>query len=205
MSLRVTEIFRTLQGEGARAGAPSVFVRFSGCSAKYACAGSGIVCDTEFESGSPWEPEALLDEIDRIAGSVRWIVWTGGEPTDQLTAALVTLAHARGYSQQIETSGVRAVPAGLDWITVSPKVAEHILARHFLPRADGTAVDELKYVRHAGQAIPEPKIVARVYCLSPHADGDLVNRANLDHCIRLCLENPAWRLSVQQHKLWRVR
>ena len=203
--MRVTEIFRTLQGEGARAGEPSVFVRFSGCSAKHACAASGVVCDTEFESGQEYTAGELLDAVRRIAGAIRWIVWTGGEPADQLTDNLVTLFHDQGFQQQIETSGVRPVPPGLDWVTVSPKVAEHILARHFPLRADGFHVDELKYVRHAGQAVPVPSLTAKVLCLSPHADGDRVPPADVAHCIELCLNNPPSRVSVQQHKLWRVR
>lgn len=205
MPLRVTEIFRSLQGEGVRAGEPSVFVRFSGCSAKHACAASGVVCDTEFESGRAVELPGLLDEIEDTAINVRWIVWTGGEPTDQLTAEIVAAAHARGFRQQIETSGVRAVPPGIDWVTVSPKVAEHILVRNFPVRPDGYHVDELKYVRHSGQGIPMPALNAKAYCISPHADGDVVNAINLAHCIGLVLDIPGWRLSVQQHKTWGLR
>jgi 7-carboxy-7-deazaguanine synthase len=203
--MRVTEIFATLQGEGTRAGEPSVFVRFSGCSAKHACAASGVLCDTEFESGRDYDATALLDAVAAAAGPIRWIVWTGGEPADQLTPELVALFHVHGFKQQIETSGVRPVPANLDWVTVSPKVAEHILARHFPLRSDGVHVDELKYVRHVGQELPVPTLTARVLCLSPHADGDAIPMADLRHCIDLCLRNPPWRLSVQQHKLWRVR
>ena len=132
-------------------------------------------------------------------------MWTGGEPTDQLTAAHVALFHTAGYAQQIETSGVRPVPEGLDYITVSPKVAEHILTRHFPLRGDGVHVDEVKYVRYRGQAIPQPALLAHTYHLSPHTDGDAINRENLAYCIGLCLAHPRWRLSLQQHKLWRVR
>ena len=203
--MRVTEIFRTLQGEGTRAGEPSVFVRFSGCSAKFACATSGVVCDTEFESGQDYDVDSLVAAVVDVAGAIRWIVWTGGEPADQLTADIVDRFHQEGFRQQIETSGVRPVPVRLDWITVSPKVAEHILARNFFARADGTHVDELKYVRHVGQSIPQPSLSAKAYCLSPHADGESIPLANLAHCVNLCLEHPQWRLSVQQHRLWNVR
>lgn len=203
--MRVVEIFRTLQGEGARAGEPSVFVRLSGCSAKFACAQSGVVCDTEFESGRDYTDEELLAAVQSAAGDIRWIVWTGGEPTDQLTREHVLLFRAYGFKQQIETSGVRGVPTGLDWITVSPKVAEHILLRNFAPRDDGTHVDELKYVRHAGQSVPEPSLKAKVYCLSPHAEGEHLPSANIKACVDLCLAHPQWRLSMQQHKLWLVR
>lgn len=202
---RVAELFYSLQGEGARAGEPSVFIRLSGCSAKYACAAAGIVCDTEFESGTEMTVDALLTQVRALSDRCNWIVWTGGEPTDQLDADLVATFTAAGYHQQIETSGVRPVPPGLEFITVSPKVAEHILVRHFPVRLDRTHVDELKYVRHHGQPIPQPSLTARNYCLSPHSDGNQINRVNLQHCIDLCLAHPEWRLSLQQHKLWRMR
>ena len=51
MKLKVSEIFYSLQGEGYRTGEASLFVRLQGCSVKNACYKSGIVCDTEFESG----------------------------------------------------------------------------------------------------------------------------------------------------------
>lgn len=103
----------------------------------------------------------------------------------------------------------------LDWVTVSPKVAEHILARHF-PWAcldwdkdklnpGGMPLNELRYVRHTGQpGVPEPKVRALNYYLSPHSDGFTINKANVQHCVQLCLEHPQWKLSVQQHKVWAV-
>ena len=51
MNLKVSEIFYSLQGEGARIGTPTIFIRLQGCKAKHACAKAGIKCDTEFESG----------------------------------------------------------------------------------------------------------------------------------------------------------
>ena len=43
------------EGEGQRAGHPSLFLRLQGCSAKHACYQAGVRCDTEFESGQPME------------------------------------------------------------------------------------------------------------------------------------------------------
>lgn len=202
--LHVNEVFYSLQGEGGRAGEPSVFVRLSGCSAKYACYESGIRCDTEFESGTEMTTEALLDLVTRVGQACRWVVWTGGEPLDQLTDEVLHAFAEAGFRQALETSGVRPLPepihALLDYVVVSPKVAEHVLVKHF-PRG----VDEVRYVRATGHAIPTPAITSTYRYLSPHASGDVVDQANLEHCIRLCLAHPDWRLSVQQHKLWRVR
>lgn len=199
MKLKVSEIFYSLQGEGIRAGQPTIFIRLQGCTAKNACVKSGIQCDTEFESGKEYTVEELLVYIMKIGKGCKWITWTGGEPTDQLTAAIVDFFNDAAYKQSIETSGIRPVPAGLDLVSVSPKVAEHILAKNF-----PNGVTELRYVRHAGQEIPQPSIVAEHYMLSPHSDGFNINTDNLKHCIRLCLENPVWRLSVQQHKIYGV-
>lgn len=235
LTLKVSEVFYSLQGEGARAGEASIFVRLSGCSAKHACYASGVVCDTEFESGEEMSIPQILVQATLAIGRVvtpkalsglgadeprkyLWVVWTGGEPLDQLTSEIVYEFSKLGYKQAIETSGVKAldpeIAKFLDWIVVSPKVAEHVLVKNFPELKSGDDwtndghylnVHELRYVRHSGQpGIPEPALKAKYYYLSPHSDGAEINQENLKHCIKLCLENPQWRLSVQQHKLFGI-
>ena len=199
MNLKISEIFYSLQGEGARAGTPTVFIRLQGCKAKNACYAAGIKCDTEFESGREYLVAELLLKIQSIATDCYEITWTGGEPLDQLTDEIVAYFKNIGYYQAIETSGLHPPVKGLDFICVSPKVAEHVIKKNF---SDG--VDELRYVRHSGQEIPEPSITAKHYWISPHSDGFTINESNLKHCINLCLKNPNWKLSVQQHKLWSI-
>jgi organic radical activating enzyme len=201
--MKVSEIFYSLQGEGSRQGEPSLFVRLSGCSAKYACYASGVRCDTEFESGKDIAPEELQERLDNLSQDCDWIVWTGGEPTDQLSAEVIEYFKGMQYFQAIETSGIAPVPAGLDLVTISPKVAEHVLAKNFDPEV-WSGKRELKYVRHAGQGIPAPSLKADYYFLSPHFNGNQINEDNLNHCTQLCLENPSWRLSTQLHKIWKV-
>ena len=55
------------------------------------------------------------------------------------------------WEQAIETNGTNKVPENLDWVCVSPKVAEHVLKRNF------TKVNELKYIIHTGKQIPKPE------------------------------------------------
>lgn len=211
-ALRVAEMFYSLQGEGARAGSANVFVRLQGCSAKYACANLGVQCDTEFESGREWTSAAIREWCNRYAPGCRWIIFTGGEPLDQLTADHLDYFRGEGFQLALETSGIRPLPSELrarfDWIVCSPKVAEHILARNFgaagLTGFDGVHVHELRYVRHQTQAVPLPSLQALTYYVSPHSDGPNLNSENLRHCIELCRANPQWRLSVQQHKVWGV-
>lgn len=192
--MKVNEIFYSIQGEGERAGEPSIFIRLSGCD--LACG----FCDTEFASGEEMTSQQIVAKI--IDFPARWIVWTGGEPMLQLNADTINFFHALGYSQAIESNGNHPIPRslGLDWIVISPKVAEHVLKRNF-----PEGVDELRYVRHNGhQSVPQPAIKAQRYYLSPMFDGNTPNPANVRHCYNLCLQNPKWRLSLQLHKLLQV-
>lgn len=187
--MKVSEIFYSLQGEGARAGEASVFVRLSGCD--LACS----FCDTEFVSGVEMSNEQILDRIAKFGCT--WIVWTGGEPMLQLTKEIVDWFHGKGYRQAIESNGGHKIPWEIDWRVVSPKVAEHVLAKNF-----PEGVDELRYVRHAGQPdVPQPSIAAKHHFLSPMFRGNQPDKENLKHCIELCLKNPQWKLSLQLHKL----
>tara|TARA_Y100000593_G_scaffold13994_3_gene26182 strand:+ start:10319 stop:10966 length:648 start_codon:yes stop_codon:yes gene_type:complete len=200
--LKITEIFYSLQGEGSRAGEPSIFIRLSGCSAKHSCYQSGVICDTEFESGKEWILKDLKKFIDNLnINKCKWIIWTGGEPTDQLTKEIIN--YFKPYKQAIECSGIKQPPENLDWIVLSPKIAEHAILKKWEERK-GYICDELRWVRRNSQEIPETKITAKKYYLSPHSDGNDLNIDNLDHCIKLCLKYPKWNLSVQLHKIWEL-
>jgi organic radical activating enzyme len=192
MKLRVNEIFYSLQGEGARAGRASIFIRLSDCNLR--C----DFCDTEFTSGRDMTIEEIREEV--LKYPCNEIVWTGGEPTLQLTAEILReFSAGRGFIHCIETNGTGPIPEGIDFVSLSPKVAEHVVKKN-VPECD-----EVRYVRAAGQAIPEPATKAKHHFVSPLAIGDKIDAAALQHCIALCLGNPVWRLSVQQHKMWGVR
>lgn len=203
MKLGVSELFYSLQGEGANAGKPMIFIRLQGCKAKGACYAAGIRCDTEFESGREYDLPELLERIKKFSGYCQAILWTGGEPMDQLTPEVVAYFRENGYDWHgVESSGLHPIPDGIfDHITVSPKVSEFVLKKNF---GDEQIIHELRYVRHAGQEIPRPPINAEYLYLSPHSDGFTINQENLQHCMQLCLDNPEWSLSVQQHKIWSV-
>ena len=208
--LPISEIFYSLQGEGARTGTANIFIRIQGCKAKNACFAMGIKCDTEFTSGTDKTLPELLEMIHSYSTTCKNIVWTGGEPADRITDEVVDFFHEAGYYQCIETSGLFPVAKDLDFVSVSPKVAEHVVQKNFnkngKPGKDAThpRIDELRYVRHDGQSIPVPDMEADYYFVSPHFDGYDPNWDNIGHCQKLILSNPAWRLSVQDHKLWNV-
>jgi len=189
--LRVNEYFYTLQGEGARAGYPSIFIRLSNCNLK--CG----FCDTEFTSGVDIGLDELENKIKNYP--TKDIVWTGGEPLLQLTKEIVQYFKDKGYYQCIETNGTIPAPSNIDFITLSPKVAEHIVNKNF------NIVNELKYVRHKGHlTTPDTSIVADHYYISPQFDGVSYNQENINHCIKLCLENPKWKLTLQTQKLLKI-
>jgi 7-carboxy-7-deazaguanine synthase len=193
----INEIFYSLQGEGVRAGTPNLFVRFARCNLECRAEREGFDCDTEFESGRWLGADEVVAECRALTPVCGWIVATGGEPALQLDAELIEELHRAGYRLAVETNGSRELPPGIDWLTVSPKVAEHAVRQR--------TAHEVKYVRGYGQAIPKTVVAAEHYLISPAFDGLELDARTLDWCIRLCRDNPPWRLSVQQHKLWHVR
>ena len=199
MAYKINEIFYSIQGEGARAGTPNVFIRFSDCD--LTCG----FCDTEFKSGKEMTAKEIVSEVLELmphkGPACSSVILTGGEPSLQYDKELADLFKAMEIYVAIETNGNNALKAPVDWISCSPKVADHVVAKNF-PKG----VDELRYVRHPGQSIPDCSLIAaRRRFLSPQFDGDRLNRDSLTHCIKLVKENPHWELSVQQHKFWGVR
>jgi 7-carboxy-7-deazaguanine synthase len=193
----VNEIFYSLQGEGVRAGTPNFFLRLAKCNLACKVETHGFDCDTEFESGRWMTLPEILEELRQLSEKCDWIVLTGGEPALQVDREMIDALHAAGYKLAIETNGSVELPAGIDWITVSPKVAEHAIRQR--------KAHEVKYVRGYGQAVPRTEVEAEHFLISPAFDGEQLDPRTLDWCIRLCRENPPWRLSVQQHKAWKVR
>lgn len=115
----------------------------------------------------------------------------------QLDGALILALHAAGYRVALETNGTREIPEGIDWVCVSPKVAEHALKAQ--------RADELKYVRAAGQGLPEPALRAEHLFISPAWAPEGLLRENLDWCLQLIRESPEWKISLQLHKVMGVR
>ncbi len=99
-SLRITEIFYSLQGETRTLGLPTVFVRLTGCPLR--C----TYCDTAyaFHGGERLELAAILESV--ASYQPRYVTVTGGEPLAQpgCLALLTSLCDA-GYEVSLETSG----------------------------------------------------------------------------------------------------
>ena len=99
-SLRIFEIFHSLQGESSRVGLPTVFVRLTGCPLR--CG----YCDTEyaFHGGSTQTLEQILREVAQY--QAQYVCVTGGEPLAQKACHdLLSALCDAGYSVSLETSG----------------------------------------------------------------------------------------------------
>jgi 7-carboxy-7-deazaguanine synthase (Cx14CxxC type) len=206
MTYAVKEIFLTLQGEGVQSGSRAVFLRFAGCNLwsgreQDRESAQCNFCDTDFvgtdgEGGGKFEnADELADSVERAWGSGaegRLVVITGGEPMLQLDSALVDSLHARNFRVAAETNGTLPAVEGLDWVCVSPKAGTDVVQR---------SGDELKLVW------PQPGIDPAElerwdfdhFLVQPMdcADG----KAAVDAAIRLAMERPRWRLTLQNHKV----
>ncbi len=209
MTYSIKEIFYTLQGEGAHAGRPAVFCRFSGCNlwSGREQDRTGAVCqfcDTDFfgtdgERGGKFaSPAALAQEIDSLwpAGAGhKYVVFTGGEPLLQLDAPLIAAMHAAGFTIAIETNGTIAVPDGVDWICVSPKMGSQLVVRKG---------NEIKVViPQQGQDLAAYEGLDFENFFVQPMDGPLA-AFNTTLAIETCKRNPKWKLSLQTHKLLNI-
>jgi len=198
----ITEIFYSLQGEGCRAGLPHVFVRFAGCNLDCDLkpgprSPGGFRCDTDFEPRQFLPMDKLLEQIKEVdVAKCGRILFTGGEPALQVTPRLIAALRELEYELAIETNGTVKLPVGLDWVCCSPKTQNPVV----------TWADEAKYLIKAGQPLPENPIQAENLLVSPVWEpNETCKRETVEWCLKLVRENPAWRLSVQYHKIWAIR
>lgn len=182
ISGRIAETFYSIQGEGATAGLPAIFVRLQGCSV--GCAW----CDTKYS----WDPaaghevslDALLEEV--AAYPCRRVVITGGEPLE--SAFFIPLAAAladKGFRIEVETSGTLPPPAAdgrdIQWNVsvklggsgvseakrVNPEAIRAFLAREawwkFVVTDEGDVAEVLRLAERF--ALPRERILLQPECL----------------------------------------
>jgi 7-carboxy-7-deazaguanine synthase len=206
----IKESFYTLQGEGAQAGRPAVFCRFSGCNlwtGRELDRASAVCqfCDTDFvgtdgEGGGKFKTAAdLAAHIDvqwpAEFPATKYVVFTGGEPLLQLDAALIDAMHAAGFEIAIETNGTLQVPPGVDWVCVSPKMGSTLVVERG---------NELKVViPQTGQDLAAYEQLAFQHHFVQPMDGPLAAH-NTRLAIATCKARPRWKLSLQTHKLLNI-
>ena len=200
----IKEIYKTIQGEGAQAGRAAVFVRFSGCNLwsgreKHRESAVCNFCDTDFVgtngvNGGNYSATQIAQIILEIWGTSfnKLIVFTGGEPMLQLDETLIKICQENGFETAIETNGTIPIDFHIDWICVSPKEGSELVVKKG---------NELKVVfPQIGQNLN--------YFLNLDFDHLFLQpmdshekKDNTAKTIQYCLENPQWKLSIQQHKL----
>lgn len=166
-SLRISELFLSIQGEGPSAGTPAHFLRLQGCDV--GCAW----CDTKYSwdagGGVAIEPAALWERA-RVLGEAPLLVITGGEPLEHPGFELILgEALERWPRVEIETSGIMPPPrshASLTW-NVSPKLPSAT------PRWHETW-------RHAAAWLAEPRATFKIVVAEP---------SDLDDALRLLREH----------------
>jgi 7-carboxy-7-deazaguanine synthase (Cx14CxxC type) len=210
MTYSVKEIFYTLQGEGMQAGRPAVFCRFAGCNlwtGREADRATAVCkfCDTDFvgTDGERGGKFATGDELAQVIDSLwpsthaasKYVVFTGGEPLLQLDAALIDSMHRAGFEIAIETNGTIAVPEGVDWICVSPKMGSELVVKKG---------SELKVViPQVGQDLSAyEQLDFEHFFVQPMDGPDKLRNTQL--AIETCKRNPKWKLSIQTHKLLQI-
>lgn len=206
-TLRITEIFHSLQGETRTAGLPTVFVRLTGCPLR--CQ----YCDTAyaFSGGEPLTLDAIMARV--AAYQPRYVCVTGGEPLAQpgCIALLQRLCDA-GYEVSLETSGALDVSAvdrrvskvldlktpgsaevqrnryeNLDWLTPNDQVKFVICSRDDYDWAVSKMI-QYRLASRAGEVLFSPSY--------QQVDG----RALADWMV---VDNLPARLQLQLHKiLW---
>ena len=199
-SYLIKELFGpTLQGEGAHAGTPCVFLRFAVCN--LACAW----CDTDFRPEGALRlaaPEivARLEALD-VHGA-RLVVVTGGEPTLHWDAPLADALRAAGFRVHMESNGTRPLRAPVDWLTVSPKPRWHGVGDRLVL----TQADEIKVIVEADPAHPDAALLERYEAmafthrfLQPCMDERYPE--HLARAVALATARPRWRVSLQLHKI----
>lgn len=194
--MRIKEIFYSLQGEGFHTGRPAVFVRFSGCNLR--CP----FCDTDFSGGDEYTEDELIGEIRRYE-PCKFVVFTGGEPTLQLTGTLIDRLHAGGYYLAIETNGTREYPKGVDWVTVSPK---NDFCANAEPYPGNIIASEVKVVYNGENEPLTHENLGLLKYIQPCDTGDAEwNEEILGKTVEWLGEHPDWRLSLQTQKIINVR
>jgi len=189
----IVEIFHSVQGEGARAGIPHIFIRFGNCNLRCEW------CDTDFLNYEEMTAEKIIKEVEKFP--CKNVILTGGEPMLNDLWPLRRLFNQRGYHISIETNGTIPIDEGLiDWICVSPK--DQLYPNTKIKQKTG---NELKCV-YVGQDLSlyddlvsgfDNLFLQPCYIESESVEWNGRNFAQTESLVKM---NPTWRLSLQTHK-----
>lgn len=194
LSYPVMESFYTIQGEGMQSGRAAWFIRLGGCDV--GC----VWCDVK----ASWDPAAhpvfSCSEIVKAAleQPARFVVITGGEPAMYDLRPLTAELKNTGFEIALETSGAYPIRGQFDWICVSPKKFKAPLAET-IEKADELKVviyntSDFKWAEEHASVIKPGcvRLLQPEYSRFDRIMPEITNYVKL---------NPAWRISLQTHKI----
>ena len=194
---KIVEIFHSVQGEGARAGIPHVFIRFGKCN--LACEW----CDTDFETYEEMNVEEIVKIVKEF--NCNKVIYTGGEPMLNDLWPISRELKKLGIELSCESNGTIEIPEGLlDWICISPKDQEYPGVK--IRQRSG---DELKVV-YVGQDLEMYDDLKQGFdnlFLQPcYIESETVewNGKNFSLTEDVVKANSEWRLSLQTHKWMQI-
>lgn len=204
-TLKVAEIFSSIQGEGLRQGEPTLFVRLSGCNLE--CS----FCDTKYawRKGKDCSTAQILEEIKRQRRRfpAEWVCLTGGEPLLQDVTDLVHKLKEGKFQIQVETNATIFSPLPVDWYSISPKPEKYFFRPEYRKKAKEVKLVvikglDLNTVQRIRQEFPEKTPLL----LQPQSNRkwsqDLGMRL-LKQALKAGIKNI--RLSIQLHKIYGLR
>ncbi|MDI6917162.1 MAG: radical SAM protein [Thermoplasmatales archaeon] len=101
-TIRINEIFYSIQGEGIQIGIPTVFIRTQGC--LFSCSWCDTVYARDFEKGKDMKVSEIIKKVKKYPA--KYVCVTGGEPLLQKNVKfLISRLLKRGYNVNLETNG----------------------------------------------------------------------------------------------------
>ncbi|MFA6051315.1 MAG: 7-carboxy-7-deazaguanine synthase QueE [Methylobacter sp.] len=203
-SLRITEIFHSLQGESKTVGLPTVFIRLTGCPLR--C----VYCDTAyaFTGGERMEIDAIIAQAEQYG--TEYITVTGGEPLAQPACIeLMTKLLDKGYVVSLETSGA------IDMSAVDPRVIKVMdlkapssgeLSKNFFQNIEYlTKKDQVKFVIGNDEDYEWSKTILKDYDLPDRCEilfSPVMGQQNpTELAEKILRDRLPVRFQIQLHKL----
>lgn len=193
--MKIHEIFRSIQGEGANTGLPMTFIRTYGCNL------SCEFCDTPQDN----YVDMPIDDIVYKAQGDEWVCITGGEPTIHPDLCLLSEALCNeGHMVALETNGTNPIPLGFHWVCVSPKT-------QWPEQEVFDAADEIKLL--VGSEFYNARTIVRDFAVDWTKENKVVSvqpvwdedyEQNLEDAIKIA-QFYGVRLSIQVHKYIQVK
>ena len=204
-TLKISEIFASVQGEGLRQGEATLFVRLTGCNLK--C----DFCDTKYawKGGEGLDVDEILSRLEQENKRLPadWVCLTGGEPLIQDVRELTERLKEMGMKIQVETNATLYQDLSVDWYTVSPKPPDYFFQPEYREKAKEVKLVvskelTLEVIQRMRNEFPEKIPIL----LQPESN----RKWSREKGIMLLKESGAKglkniRISVQLHKIYKLK